>query len=63
VPKRRHDQNEPTFEQAPDATGRTRLDRRLTPEEAAAQDEANRRAYLAARARRFFSPSPEESEA
>ncbi len=44
---------EQVYEQAPDPRGRIRLDRPATPQEAQAQDEANRAAYEAERASRF----------
>jgi hypothetical protein len=44
---------EELFEPIEDERGRLRLDRRLTPEEAAAQDEANRAAWLQDRRARF----------
>jgi hypothetical protein len=48
------------FEQTSDEVGRLRLDRPLTAEEAASQDEEHRKRYLANRARRFFGPTPKE---
>jgi hypothetical protein len=44
---------EQTFEQKRDERGRIRLDRRLTPQEAAEQDQEHRERYLAQRLRRF----------
>ena len=46
-------EGEELFEPTEDELGRLRLDRRLTPEEAAAQDEANRKVFLEERAQRF----------
>jgi hypothetical protein len=44
------------FEQVEDEHGRTRLDRRLTPEEAAAQDACNAERLGPARAASFYQP-------
>ena len=50
----RSEQQEPeVFRQAPDPTGRIRLDRRFTPEEAAEQDERHRQMYLEGQRQRF----------
>ena len=44
---------EQVLEQSEDERGRVRLDRRLTAEEVAAEDEERRRAFLEERALRF----------
>jgi hypothetical protein len=49
------------FEQGDDGSGVVRLDRKLTAEEARAQDEANIAAYLEARSQRWFSPDPADA--
>ena len=50
-------QEQPVFEQKPDAAGRLVLDRPFTPEEARALDEANAKTYAAGRAKRFARPT------
>ncbi len=51
------------FEQIREASGATRLDRRLTPEEAAAQDTAHRDVFVRQRRRRFGNDSPNQKRA
>jgi hypothetical protein len=52
------------FEPTADERGRLRLDRRLTPEEAAAQDAEHRALYEENRAARFGTPeAPHKSTA
>lgn len=56
--------DEQVFEPVEDERGRVRLDRRLTPEEAAAQDAEHRALYEANQAARFGSPdAPHKSAA
>jgi len=50
-----------TFEQHHDERGRLRMDRPLTPEEAAAQDAAHREQYTAERLSRFEPPLADRS--
>jgi hypothetical protein len=62
MPKKQTD--EQLFEPTEDERGRLRLDRRLTPQEAAEQDDENRALYEANRAARFGSPqAPHKSTA
>jgi hypothetical protein len=62
MPKK--EQDEQVFEPVEDERGRLRLDRRLTPEEASAQDAEHRDLYERNRAARFGSPdAPHKSAA
>ncbi len=58
------ERDEQVFEPVEDERGRLRLDRRLTPEEAAAQDAEHREMYERNLAARFGSPEgPHKSAA
>ena len=60
----RKEKDEQVFEPVEDERGRVRLDRRLTPPEAAAQDAEHREMYERNRATRFGSPdAPHKSTA
>jgi hypothetical protein len=56
-PQKPQQQSEEVFEQVEDERGRMRTDRPFTASEAQAIDEANRQAFLEARANRFRAPT------